>query len=135
MMLKVKGYDLKVEYLPGKKQVIADTLSRASVKVMPPERKEFQVNMLERISVTQNKYQELQQRTANELHDLYAVIQVGWPTTKQQVPHSVKPILDGVIYRGMRIVVPPSMQQEMIELVHETQQGIVKSKQRAREEI
>ncbi|CAB4030793.1 Retrovirus-related Pol poly from transposon [Paramuricea clavata] len=32
MMLKVKGYDLKVEYLPGKKQVIADTLSRASLK-------------------------------------------------------------------------------------------------------
>ena len=140
MMLKVKGYDLKVEYLPGKKQVIADTLSRASLNVMPAERKEFQVNMLERISVTQDKYQELQQRTANELHDLYAVIQVGWPTTKQQVPHSVKPfwdnrdelaILDGVIYRGMRIVVPPSMQQEMIELVHETHQGIVKSKQRA----
>ena len=144
MVLKVKGYDLKVEYLPGKKQVIADTLSRASLNVMPPERKEFQVNMLERISVTQDKYQELQQRTANELHDLYAVIQVGWSTTKQQVPHSVKPfwdnrdelaILDGVIYRGMRIVVPPSMQQEMIELVHETHQGIVKSKQRAREAL
>ncbi|CAB4033708.1 Hypothetical predicted protein [Paramuricea clavata] len=109
MMLKVKGYDLKVEYLPGKKQVIADTLSRASLNVMPPERKEFQVNMLERISVTQDKYQELQQRTANELHDLYAVIQVGWPTTKQQVPHSVKPfwdnrdelaILDGVNATG-----------------------------------
>ncbi|CAB4027032.1 Hypothetical predicted protein [Paramuricea clavata] len=82
MMLKVKGYDLKVEYLPGKKQVIADTLSRASLNVMPPERKEFQVNMPERISVTQYKCQELQQRTANELHDLYAVIQVGWPTTK-----------------------------------------------------
>ncbi|CAB4027031.1 Transposon Ty3-G Gag-Pol poly [Paramuricea clavata] len=44
-------------------------------------------------------------------------------------------MLDGVTYRGMRIVVPPSMQQEMIELVHETHQGIVKSKQRAREAL
>ena len=62
MMLKVKGYDLKFEYLPGKKQVIADTLSRASLNEVPPKRKEFQVNMLERISVTQEKYQELQQK-------------------------------------------------------------------------
>jgi hypothetical protein len=54
LMLKVKGYDLKVEYLPGKKQVIADTLSRASLNVMPPERKELQVNMLEKISVAQD---------------------------------------------------------------------------------
>ena len=30
-MLKVSGYDQKVEYLPGKKQVLADTLSRASL--------------------------------------------------------------------------------------------------------
>ena len=26
-MLKLSGYDLKVEYLPGKKKVLADTLS------------------------------------------------------------------------------------------------------------
>ena len=88
MMLKVKGYDLKVEYLPGKQQVMADTLSRASLNDIPPERKEFQVNMLDRISVTQDKYHELQQKTANELYELYAVIQSGWPASKQQVPHS-----------------------------------------------
>ena len=51
VMLKLKGYDLKVEYLPGKKQVMADTLSRASLNEIP-ERDEFQVNMIERISVT-----------------------------------------------------------------------------------
>ena len=38
MMLKLKGYDLKVEYLPSKKQVIADTLSKASLNKVPPER-------------------------------------------------------------------------------------------------
>ena len=74
--------------------------------------------MLDRISITQDNYHELQQKTANELYELYAVIQAGWPNTKQQVPHSVKPywenrdesaVLDGVIYRGMRIVLPPSL--------------------------
>ena len=77
MMLKVSGYDLKVEYLPGKKQVLADTLSRASLNEVPPEEVEIQVNMLERISVSEPKYAELQQNTANELHELYAMIQAG----------------------------------------------------------
>ena len=74
--------------------------------------------MLERISISEPKYAELQQNTANELHELYAMIQGGWPESKQQVPHSIRQywdardelaVLDGVVYRGMRIVVPPSM--------------------------
>ena len=60
MMLKVSGYDLKVEYLPGKKQVLGDTLSRASLNEAPPEEEEIQVNMLERISISEPKYAELQ---------------------------------------------------------------------------
>ena len=49
MMLKVSGYDLKVEYLPGKKQVLADILSRASLNELQADEDEIQVNILERI--------------------------------------------------------------------------------------
>ena len=76
MMLKVSGYDLHVEYLPGKKQVLADTLSRASLNEAPLEE---EVNILERISISGPKYAELQQNTANELHELCTMIQAGWP--------------------------------------------------------
>ena len=142
MMAKVSGYDLKVEYLPGKKQVLADTLSRASLNEVPPEEEEIQVNMLERISISERKYAELQQNTANELHELYAMIQAGWPDTKQRVPHGIRQywdtrdelaVLDGVIYRGMRVVVPPCMRSAMLEIIHGTHLGIVKCKQGARE--
>ena len=37
MILKVSGFELKVDYLPGKKQVLADTLSRANLNEVPPE--------------------------------------------------------------------------------------------------
>ena len=99
-------------YLPGKKQVLADTLSRASLNKLQVDEEEIQVNVLERISISEPKYTELQQKTANKL---YAMIQIGWPETKQQVPHSILEywesrdelaVLDGVIYRGMKIVVP-----------------------------
>ena len=142
MMLKVSDYDLKVGYLLGKKQVLADTLSRASLKELQADEDEIQVNMLERISISEPKYTELQQKTANEFHELYAMIQAGWPETKRQVPHSIREywesrdelaVLDGVIYRGMKIVVPPSMRPAMLALIHRTHLGIVKFKRRARE--
>ena len=62
MMLKVSGYDLKVEqYLPGKKRVLADTLSRASLNELQADEDEIQVNILERISISEPRYAELQQ--------------------------------------------------------------------------
>ena len=91
--------------------------------------------MLERISISEPKYAELQQNTANELHELYAMIQGGWPESKQQVPHSIRQywdardelaVLDGVVYRGMRIVVPPSKKPAMLEIIHGTHLEIVK---------
>ena len=100
--------------------------------------------MIERISISEAKYAELQQNTANELHALYTMIQVGWPETKQQVPHSIRQywdtrdelaVLDGVIYRGMRIVIPPSMRPAMLSVIYGTHLGILKCKQRAREAL
>ena len=81
VILKVSGYDLKVEYLPGKRQILADTLSRASLNEEPLEEDEIQVNMLERISISEPKYAELQQNTGIALDELYAIIQAGWPAT------------------------------------------------------
>ena len=144
MILKVSGYDLQVKYLPGKKQMLADTLSRASLDEMLPEDDELQVNMVERISITEAKYAQLQQSIANEQHELYSMIQSGWPETKHEVPHSIRQywdtrdelaVLDGAIYRDMRIVIPPTMRPAMLEIIHETHLGTVKCKQRAREAL
>ena len=61
MILKMSGFDLKVEYLPGKKkkQILADTLSRVSLEEVPAEEDELQVNMVERISISEAKFAEL----------------------------------------------------------------------------
>ena len=57
------GFDLKVEYLPGKKkkkkQILADTLSRVSLEEVPAEEDELQVNMVKRISISEAKFAEL----------------------------------------------------------------------------
>ena len=48
-MLKVKEYDLIVNYLPGKEQVIVDTLSRACC-IEETDVDEIHVNMFEKIT-------------------------------------------------------------------------------------
>lgn len=88
MILKGSRNVLKAKYLPGKRQILAGTLSRASLNEEPLEEDEVQVNMLERISISEPKYAELQENTVNELHELHAIIQAGWGATKQRVPHS-----------------------------------------------
>ena len=60
MILKVSGCDLKVEYLPGKNQVVTDTLSRANLNIEPLEKDEIPENMLERVSISEPQYAELQ---------------------------------------------------------------------------
>lgn len=42
-------------------------------------------------------------------------------------------IMDGIIYKGMRIVIPHSMWKDMLKLIHSSHLGIVKCKQRGRE--
>ena len=56
MILKVSGFDLKVKYLPGKKQNLSDTLSRASLDEVPAEEDELQVNLVGGISISEAKY-------------------------------------------------------------------------------
>lgn len=42
-------------------------------------------------------------------------------------------VFDGVVYKGLHIVVPPTMRHCMLELIHQSHLGMVKSKQKARE--
>ena len=79
---------------------------------------------------------------ANELYQLYQVVMKGWPDTKDELPHSVRQywtvrdelsVSDGIIYKGMRILVPPSLRPEMLRQFHETHLGINKCKRRALE--
>jgi hypothetical protein len=42
-------------------------------------------------------------------------------------------VLDGLLYKSQRIMVPKTLQREMLVKLHESHLGIVKTKQRARE--
>ena len=69
--------------------------------------------------------------------------QSGWPQ-KQQLPAPISPyywvsaeitIANDLLMWGNRIIIPESLQQEMLEKVHEGHLGITKCRERARQSI
>ena len=145
MLLSLQWYDLRVEYRKGSLMTLPDTLSRAQLPDAEPEIRHLEhISMIDFISVSKDKYTQIQQATQMELSTLYTVIQEGWPDTRRQVPMETQPywdtraqlsVIDGIIYNGMRIVIPPSLRPCVLQLVHESHLGMVKCKQRAREAV
>ena len=144
MILKVRGYDVEIRYIPGCKQVLADTLSRASVQNTDPGAFEaFQeINMV--LSVSEERYEEFQKETKTdpELQAVLAMVTSGWPDTKPQVPIEARPYwtfrdevstMDGLLFKGTRLIVPKVMRPEMLRQIYKSHLGMVKCRQRAKE--
>ena len=75
---------------------------------------------------------------------LKVFIESGWPTQRKDVPITVRPyynyrqelsILNGLILKDSRIVVPSSLRSEMKTILHSGHLGIVKTKISARDTI
>ena len=97
---------------------LADTLSRAYLPLSDDNTAtDLNIHMLEYISITRERYEDIQSRTAKELNLLCTTIINGWLLNRQEVPLELRKywdardclaLLDGIVYKGMRIVVPPS---------------------------
>ncbi|XP_056006744.1 uncharacterized protein K02A2.6-like [Ostrea edulis] len=66
----------------------------------------------------------------------------GWPERRDQLPTEIRTYwnyrdelacIDGLIYKGLRLVIPQACRKEMLERTHESHLGIVKCKAMARE--
>ncbi|XP_060077661.1 uncharacterized protein K02A2.6-like [Ylistrum balloti] len=143
MMIRLQWYDITVIYRKGKEMQVSDTLSRAFLQT-ENQHSEFdrQEDMINMLSVSIDKYAEIKSPTQTELSALHKVIIDGWPDTRSETPVEVRPywdsrdqlsVLDGIIYKGLRLVIPPSLRGNMLELIHKSHLGMSKCKQRARE--
>ena len=148
MMLVLQRYDLKVKCVPGSELSVADALSRAYLEEtnesLIPDLEVNEVQLTARLPISQERYSEFQQATAADptLKALSTVVQHGWPCHKQELPLAVSEYwscrdeiseVDGLLFKAQKLIVPQSKRKEMLELIHESHQGIVKCKQRARD--
>ena len=150
LLLAIQKYDLTVQYKPGKLMFVADTLSRSFLdetkEELVPDLEVNSVFLNSHLPVSPNRYSEFQLQTANDpdLQLLQKTVQSGWPENKEYLPANLHPYWnfrdeiicnDGLLFKGNKLIIPKSMQQEMLDLIHEPHLGVVKSKSRAREVI
>jgi len=76
------------------------------------------------------------------LSDLVKTVQEGWPENKSQVLMGARPYWNyrsevtynhGILFNGSRVIVPKSMEDSMLKLIHSAHLGIDRCKRRARD--
>ena len=151
MLLVLQKYDMDLKYLAGKENILADTLSRASLEEttedIAEEELEAQVHMVyANAPATNEKMKEIQEETAQDscLMNVARYVTVGWPTSRDQVPADVKPywsykeelsMINGILFKGERMIIPAQMRKNILKQLHQAHMGIEKTKWRARATI
>ena len=145
MLLRIQRYNVQLCYVPGKDIPLADALSRIS----PHEEGEMHgmnvsVNEIRsHLNASPARLDEIKEHTARdrELSALSEMISTGWPKSWSDCPALLQPywtfrdelaVEDGIVMKGLRIVIPNTLKSTLLALIHYAHQGIEKCKLRAK---
>ncbi|XP_064462820.1 uncharacterized protein K02A2.6-like [Ornithodoros turicata] len=143
-LLRMMPFTYKVIYQPGKTN-IADPLSRLMQQRSEKQRTatEDYVNfVIKEATPKALSEDELRKATKGDpvLQRVLDKVRKGrWePNNEDSVYKRVEPELsekEGLLLKGTRIVIPSELQARVLDIVHETRQGIVKTKQLLRTKV
>ena len=147
MLVRALAYDIDVQYLEGKKMVLADTLSRAYINNTDndPQADFASINAVSFLPMRQERLEEIRRESENDpsLKLLKDTINHGWPD-KNCVPPLISEyfgvrdelaVTDGLIFRGERLVVPRSMKKAIVADIHVGHTGVDSCLRRSRESV
>jgi len=152
---RIMGYNLTATWLKGCHNNAPDALSRHPVSEPSPQdmlaevdifnQPEPSISEIRAITSTHlNPHLETLRRVAREdteYQQLRQLILNGFPSHRSQLPDSCKrywlvrdhlTIDDDLIVNGCRLLIPTKLRQEILTQLHESHQGSVRTKQRAR---
>lgn len=142
-ILGLQSYNFRVEYVPGKQNVVADFLSRAPLNLCNDTQEEEENDMVLEVQVRdKNNWDDCCVR-AQTLPLLKKYIMEGWPPSKLTLPEVVSKywevrlvlgIIKGTIYRGETIVPPKDIRRKIVDLAHVGHLGGSLTKSKVREE-
>lgn len=150
MMISLNNYDFELRYVPGKKLVVADHLSRTYLKNFDQTNEEkieaFVACIESSYNITDERLLEIKDKTKNDqqLQEVLKYIKNGWPENKYDVTELAKPFFNfkeemseynGLIVKNTCIVVPKEMRSYMLKKIHYAHFGKEKCKALARKSI
>ena len=141
-------YSFTISHVAGKSLTTADALSRAPLLKNSYDDelcKEVQahVDLLYRnLPASDMRIKEIKQLQEQDevCQQLTNYCQNGWPS-KTGIPHNLKPylsvsgeitVLDGLLMRGSRIIIPLPLRPTILEKLHTSHQGISKCREKAK---
>ena len=147
ILIRTFPYNLKIRYIPGPTNQIADCLSRLGVQKDSISLPKLQINQItSQLRAQEDSLHKIRQATQadDSLTILKHIIQHGWPKTVKEVPQEIQKywtfqeeltIEDGLILKGTRIVIPDGMREGILKQIHEGHLGFNKCQMRAKETV
>ena len=140
-------YDFVPQHIPGRINVIADSLSRVTPLEFQDSNAEkdiLAVNFLQYSSIEERERDEVLRETNKdkELQSLKHYISTGWPTKRSQIPVFLHPywnyrdeltIEKGILMKNSKVLIPETLRQKYLMQIHQGHQGIEACRSRARE--
>lgn len=139
----------EVRHIPGKQHYTADTLSRkipmqqpSQATIADNDMNAYISSVINTLPASDPKLKEIQEAQDQDeiCKRLKTYCLEQWPD-KQQLPNALKPywqvrgeltIVNGLLLKGTRLVIPPNLQRQTLDQIHEGHQGISKCRQRAK---
>ncbi|GFO17736.1 Pol polyprotein [Plakobranchus ocellatus] len=153
MLIRLHKFDITLNYKEGKNMFISDMLSRAYLKEKNVVDEQIEkdihlyVNQIrDSWNVKDYKLKQIEAETSRDidLQDLKKQILEGFPAKRNNLRRNLHEfftnseelsIQGDLILKGTKIIIPQTMRNEMLQILHSSYAGIEKSKQRARESI
>ena len=139
-------YSLHVKYVGAKSVLVADTLSRLVKPGTDPAVPDLNITVSQVLKIRQTHVESLQEETKADptLSPLRDFIINGWPDSVHNMQEALRPywcfrdeltILDGLVMKGNRVVVPSALRAETLARLHGGHQGLTTTLQRTRRSV
>ncbi|VDI44154.1 Hypothetical predicted protein [Mytilus galloprovincialis] len=148
--MRLLRFDFTIEHVPGKELNIADALSRAPVDLsesneFETETKAYVDSIVKNFPASDMRLQNIRDECVKDeiCKTLRLYCKEGWPE-KSSLSDSLKPywslqgeftIIGNMLLKADRLVIPRSLQDEILERLHDGHQGIVKCRERAKSSV
>lgn len=151
LLMRMMRYNPVAEHVPGKQLVVADCLSRCPIEDDASHAMEEVAQVVETyleeillsIPIGTNRMDQIRQETAKDTRLCRAIEYTlhGWPKYIHEVPEDLLgyyhsrahlSVAKGLLLHGTRVVVPPSLRDEILDIIHHGHLGAEKCKERAK---